>query len=236
MHDTISRRSNRTKLALIICLCTVIGALNIHQLIIYKVFNYSILRQFYYNQIEYFFTFPFFVTNSNIYETYYSYETKSELVSKSAAYLALVCLNFLVNDLFVFALFTLADVMLIRGLKRLISQKKSVLTNLIIGTRINKNQIRELEEMEEKILKVIVANTCILMCIKLLDLFFTVSKFKIWKKDLTNIYYYTKLDHFCYTVKICAVYEELVKILYLITYSYSTMLFYYLNKNFRTYF
>ena len=126
----------------------------------------------------------------------------------------------------------IVDILLVIAFKKATEKKKNFYKDKQNDAKIQK-LLTDMEQNGKKMMRVIIFNTFILLVIKVFDLFMSVSKFKIWKDDLYSIDQRRKMNSFCYTVKICSVYEELVKIFYMIFYCLSMVSFYYLNKNFR---
>lgn len=140
-------------------------------------------------------------------------------------------------DVVLFFTFTLVDILLVRSFDKLIEKNKKVFDENSLSTIEKtkmKNKISLMEQAMNKIVKVIITNTIIILITKSLDIVVSISKFKIWKQDLTRIYLITRLNEFCHTVKICSIYEELVNILYMLTYCFSIVMFYHLNRNFQS--
>ena len=98
-----------------------------------------------------------------------------------------------------------------------------------------KKKLTELEQAVKNVFKVILVNLFLLLAVKSFDFFMSISKFKIWKDNMHYRDVNKKLNNFCHLVKICSVYEELVKIVYMLHYSFSIICFYFLNKNFLNY-
>lgn len=246
VQNTFQKMKKKTIVILVLVLILFVSGLNSHRIFIYKVLHYSIFRNLYDYNTEYFLSFPTFLTDSKIYKNYITYEKEDDIHARTVAYEVFVYLNFILNDVVLFILFTVVDILLIVGLRRSIEKKKKMvpttsnIVNLLpnqseISNENNKMivQINEIEKTEKNILKSVIANTIILLVAKVFDLFFTIAKFNIWNQDLVNLNYSTKLNAFCHTVKICTIYEDMIKILYIGSYSFSTIMFYNMNKSFR---
>ena len=194
--------------------------------------NYNIDNSITVSYSAYFFSLPFFLSNSKIYEFASSYLTARQVNDRSIVYEVFTYINFVINDIIFYLIFSLVDILLIIGFKKATEKKKIAYKDKLNDTKIQKI-LTDMEHAGKKIMRVIIINTCILLVIKVLDLFMAVSKFKIWKEDLHHVNQRRQLNSFCHTVKICSVYEELVKIVYMLHYSFSIICFYFLNKNFK---
>lgn len=229
--------STKSKLAIILGVLIVTGGLHVNELIIYApVAQSNIFKFTSTNYPQLFVTFPMFISESFRYEYYSSSGPADQAGEFSVAYEALAIINFVLDDLLLFVSFTVLDILLIVAFRKLIEQKKDSLNRVGVDPNKLQEQINEIEQTEEKMLKVIATNTVVYFLIKVFDVFMKISKFKIWKSNLVDAPYLSSLNEFCYTVKICDTYEELVKVLYLICYSFSFVVFYHFNKNFRSQF
>lgn len=230
--NDVSKWKYRTKLLFGLLVVSFILALNTNKLFIFKAIDY---KNFFptFNQPgqDYFLTFPLFVANSHAYA--YNYETPDSIATKSKVFLAFVWVNFCLNEVLLFVIFSVCDILLVVSLKRSLNAKKSIVSKLILSITNVNDQIKDIEQTELNIVRAILVNTFVLLAFKLFELAMTVSKFTVWQKSLVMLNSLSSSDSFCYTVKICLVYEELVKLFNLIAYSYVTALYYNLNKNFR---
>lgn len=231
VEATLSKMKVKTKVLLIIILVVIIMGLNVHKIVVYKVLSSTMVNILTLEKANFFFSLPFFVANSKIYENYFNYETRDSITVKSTLYEVFTYLNFIFNDLVFFLLFTISDIFLIVSLHQSIEKKKNIFKHRLNDPKVQK-QISKLEKVTKNIVKVIVTNTIILLLVKSFDMAISISKFGIWKQNLSKMWNTRKLNSFCYTVKICHVYEELAKIFYIFHYCFSIVAFSFLNKHF----
>lgn len=228
----VGKLNRKVTVFLLFVVLAVTCALNVHKIMIFKIVQTSLVRLLMHDMARYFVMFPFFLADSGFYEEQAAYETVEQVKRIATLNETLTYVNFVSNDFLLFFLFTFADVLLLKSIQKIIKSKKINLKGKLSDDKLN-SHLRDIEQVEENTLKIIIVNTVALMLIKAFDLFVTVSKFKISKLNLTRVTYESKLSQFCYTVKFCFVYEELVKIFYIVYYCFATLLFYYLNRNFR---
>jgi hypothetical protein len=230
VRGTFTEWSRRKRTIWVVVVFFLIGGLNVHHILIHKVLGDALIDNLISMKMRFFLTFPFVLANSHSYS--YAYESEASVEQKATVYLVLFILNFILNDFILFFAFTIIDVLLIKSLQRALRTKKKTFHTQKGSNKKAGEQINEIQQTEKNALKVISTNTLIIVAAKIFDLTMAVSKFLIWRQPLW-LDILTQLPPFCYTVKICGSYEELVKVFYLATYGYSTWLFFYLNKPFR---
>ncbi|CAF0980838.1 unnamed protein product [Brachionus calyciflorus] len=134
-------------------------------------------------------------------------------------YLALFCLNFLINDFLLFVILLITDLFLLAKFKYNLKVKRMIImkNNLHNQDKIHKN-----EKTNFRVTVIILVNLNILLILRSLELVmnFTVFITKISSKlcDFIN--------------KFCTNYYETGNFFYLITCSYTTVAYYYLNNSF----
>lgn len=230
---TISTWSKKKKIIMIALLLLVIIGTNVYRVFNYKVQTTSIMNTLYDFSAHLFFSLPFFILNSHVYDHSFSYDSHATMETKSTVTQTFTYFNFVVNDVLLFVIFSVVDIKLVITFKKMINTKKNIFKEKQNDAKLTK-QINEMEQTVEKILKVIIVNTVILLLIKSFDFYMSVARFQIWKKWLPNIYLNTRINVFCYTIKICSVYDELVKLSYMFYYCFTIVPFYFMNKHFRT--
>lgn len=234
IHQKVSKLKGKVKIFWIVFISLLLMGLNTHKLIIYQVISSTIFNLFYDVYPAFFFSLPIFVANSRFYEQNYNYNSVQVTNAKSIVYEVFTFVNFVLNDVILFFVFTLIDILLVVSFKRSTEKKKILIQTRFINKDVQKEKLTQLEQTVTNVLKIIIINTLFLVMVKSFDFAISISKFNIWKEGLVDMHLSAKLNGFCHLVKICAAYEELVKLAYMMYYCFTTVAFYYLNKNFRS--
>lgn len=223
----------KVKIAVILIIVTVSFGFNTHKLIIYQVLDTGVVNLFYDKYPILFFSLPFFVENSHFYDENQNYGKDAYVNLKSSIYEVFTFVNFALNDVVIFFTFTVVDILLLIAFKKS-TEKKMSFIKLNMDEKRMKKKLTELEQAVKNVFKVILVNIFLLLTVKSYDFFISLSKFNIWKQGLLDTDSNRKLNGFCHLVKICSSYEDLTKVAYMIYYCFSTVMFYYLNRNFRS--
>ena len=133
--------------------------------------------------------------------------------------------NFILNDLLVYLIMLLIDVIMLYFLKQNIQSKK----NLKKSFKIDREKRAQLNEVESKISSTVIVNLILIFALKLLD--FSVSFYIFLKKLLSNKQ--DQLNICFYYSRICSNILDFTELFYLFSNAYIIVLFYKLNKNFR---
>ena len=120
--------------------------------------------------------------------------------------------------------------------RKAINQKLASMRRVRVQQAGKQNELVELEKAEKKTTRLVIINLIILILLKLIDLvLFTFQEIVLFA-DLNQEYDHSQsqLQIFCFTAYICARYTKSFRINHIIRLNISIVLFYNLNKNFKS--
>ena len=145
---------------------------------------------------------------------------RMQLKAKNPLYFGLFMFNFISNDLILFILLAVVDIGLLVSYKKILKQKQRITLNLFANSA-NKN-FKE-KTSSHRITTIVLIYSNILLFFRILELTMNSMVFK-----------HSQYGERCTNINsICTIYYQIGLFFYLITSSFSTFLYFFMDKNFR---
>lgn len=142
---------------------------------------------------------------------------------QNAVYFAIFIINSFLNDILLFVFLTVCDLLLLNKFKACLEAKRNF--NKAHGSELNKPKLKDADNIQIKVTLTILFNSIIMLLFRTLE--FGTSMYVLSER-------LNESSQCKYLNKICTNYAQLGNLFYLMSCSYTIVIYYYLNKTFRT--